>query len=85
MPKYNQMTLIKSTNNTALLHAVLKQADKDKKIILFANKTSSFLKDSLEKLRLNLVEFDSLYAHMRCMFLKNSWDELINNIKSHHL
>jgi hypothetical protein len=76
MPKYNHITLIKSTNNTALLHAVLKQVDKNKKTILFANNKSSFLKDSLEKLRRNLVEFDSLYINMRCMFLKENWDQL---------
>jgi hypothetical protein len=76
MPKYNQITLLKSTNSTSLLHAVLKQAGKNNKIILFANKKSSFLKDSLEKLRANLIEFDSLYADIRCMFLKDSWDEL---------
>jgi hypothetical protein len=71
-----QIILLKSTNNIDLLQAVLKLTSEDEKILLLANKKSDFLKDSLEKLRKQMVEFDSLYSHIRCMFLKNSWDEL---------
>ncbi len=66
----NQIILLKATDNTDAIKAVLNFQKEDEKILLLANQNTSFLKESLEKLQDNMHRFEEIYTHVRCMFLK---------------
>jgi hypothetical protein len=70
MTKCTQLILIKSVDNTDLIEAVFRFHQKDEKILLLANRNSSFLSGSFEQLHTKMKNFEYIYSHTNCMFLK---------------
>jgi hypothetical protein len=69
--KQSPIIVLKSTDNTDSIKAVLNFYKQDKKILFLANKNTSFLKDSLEKLQHGMHNFETIYKQVQCMFLKS--------------
>ena len=74
--KLSQVIVLKSTDNTDSIKAVLNFYQQDQKILFLANSNTSFLKDSLEKLQCNMYNFETIYRDVSCIFLRGKLDIL---------